>query len=58
MRKAARKHKVKNLPKAELRKMVRDLKINKLGPSLISFAVPKKFLSPYKIYKKVRLEEL
>jgi len=38
--------------------MVKDLPINKLGPSLIPFAVTEKFLSPYKIFKKVRLLEI
>jgi hypothetical protein len=45
------------LPKREIKRLVKELPINKLGPSLIPFAVSKKFLSPYKIFKKVRLAE-
>lgn len=52
------KHQPKYLPKRDIKKLVKNLPINKLGPSLIPFAVTDKFLSPYKIYKKVRMAEI
>lgn len=36
--------------KKEIKKLIKALKINKLGPSLIPFAVPCKFVSAFKIY--------
>jgi hypothetical protein len=51
------RHEAQYLPKREIKRLVKELPINKLGPSLIPFAVSKKFLSPYKIFKKVRLAE-
>jgi hypothetical protein len=41
-----------------VKRLIKELPINKLGPSMIPFAVTNKFLSPYKIFKKVRLGEL
>lgn len=56
-KKGLQRHEAKYLPKREIKRLVKELPINKLGPSLIPFAVSKKFLSPYKIFKKVRIAE-
>ena len=56
--KSEQKHEVKGLNKRQIKRLVKNLPINKLGPSLIPFAVTDKFLSPYKIFKKVRLSEI
>jgi hypothetical protein len=52
------RHEAKALPKKRINELVDNMPINKLGPSLIPFAVTNKFLSPYKIFRKVRLQEL
>jgi len=52
------KKEFKMLDRWQIKKIVNSISLNRIGPSLLSGAITKTFLSPFKMYLKTREDEM